>query len=97
MTSLKKPESIGELKAMIVRSRLRLPEQQERVARAILARPDIVAFGTISSVASTCVVSPSTVVRVANALGFETFKEFKLFFRQYLRSVSASGRAISFE
>ncbi|MGY5811764.1 MurR/RpiR family transcriptional regulator [Rhizobium sp. LEGMi198b] len=82
---------------MVVAAGLRLPERQERVARAILARPDVVAFGTISSVASACVVSPSTVVRAANALGFETFKELKLFSRQHMRSLSASGRVISFQ
>lgn len=97
MNSLKRPESVNEQKAMIVAAGLRLPEQQERVARAILARPDLVAFGTISSVASACVVSPSTVVRVANVLGFETFKELRLFFQQHMRSLSESGRAISFQ
>ncbi|MDF0661754.1 MurR/RpiR family transcriptional regulator [Rhizobium sp. L18] len=77
---------------MITAAGLRLPEQQERVARKMLARPDIVAFGTISSVAGECVVSPSTVVRVANALGFDTFRELKCFFQQHLRSISGAPR-----
>ncbi|ENN84923.1 hypothetical protein RHSP_83084 [Rhizobium freirei PRF 81] len=85
---MKKPNDVRELKGMIAAAGLRLPEQQERVARVALARPDIVAFGTISSLANECVVSPSTVVRMANALGFETFKEFKSLFRQHLRSVA---------
>jgi DNA-binding MurR/RpiR family transcriptional regulator len=90
--TMKKPDSIRELKGMIAASGLRLPEQQERVARTVLARPDIAAFGTINSLASECVVSPSTVVRTANALGFETFREFKTLFRQHLRSASSDRR-----
>ncbi|MGY5810037.1 MurR/RpiR family transcriptional regulator [Rhizobium sp. LEGMi198b] len=90
--TLTKPKSVSELKGMIVAAGLRLPEQQERVARTALARPDIVAFGTISSLASECVVSPSTVMRVAGALGFDNFKEFKLLFQQHLRSIAASNR-----
>ncbi|MBB3649639.1 DNA-binding MurR/RpiR family transcriptional regulator [Rhizobium sp. BK619] len=92
--TLQKPNSIAELKGMITAAGLRLPEQQERVARKMLARPDIVAFGTISSVAGECVVSPSTVVRVANALGFDTFRELKCCFQQHLRSISGAARPV---
>ncbi|AYG64454.1 MurR/RpiR family transcriptional regulator [Rhizobium jaguaris] len=75
---------IGQLKDMIVATNLRLPEQQERVARIALFDPDVVAFGTTASLAQRCMVAPSTVVCVANALGFATFKEFRHIFRQHL-------------
>ncbi|MDF0699421.1 MurR/RpiR family transcriptional regulator [Rhizobium sp. MC63] len=86
-----KPTSISELKQFIVATGLRLPEQQERVARLALAHPEIVAFGTAHSLADRCMVSPSTVVRVANALGFESFKEFRQFFRQHVRAVAGTA------
>ncbi|MBY3026987.1 MurR/RpiR family transcriptional regulator [Rhizobium leguminosarum] len=86
-----KPTSVSELKQFIVATRLRLPEQQERVARIALANPEAVAFGTARSLAEKCVVAPSTVVRVANALGFESFREFRQLFRQHVRSISAQG------
>ncbi|MEK1929150.1 MAG: MurR/RpiR family transcriptional regulator [Pararhizobium sp.] len=73
---------------MIVASRLCLPEQQERVARTALAHPEIVAFCTAQSLADQCVVSPSTVVRVATALGFDNFREFRQVFRQHIREIS---------
>ena len=83
-----KPTNVSELKQLIVATGLRLPEQQERVARLALAHPEIVAFGTAHSLASRCVVSPSTVVRVANALGFASFKEFRQCFRQHVRLIT---------
>ncbi|WP_306801670.1 MULTISPECIES: MurR/RpiR family transcriptional regulator [Agrobacterium] len=73
---------------MIVATRLRLPEQQERVARTALAHPETVAFGTAQTLADRCVVSPSTVVRVATALGFDNFREFQQVFRQHIRKIS---------
>ncbi|WP_352943509.1 hypothetical protein [Mesorhizobium sp. M1050] len=80
--------TIAELKDMIVATRLSLPEQQERVARTALAHPEIVAFGTAQSLADRCEVSPSTVVRVATALGFDNFREFRQVFRQHIREIS---------
>jgi len=94
--TMKKPDNVRELKRMIAAVGLRLPEQQERLARVVLARPDIVAFGTINSLANECLVSPSTVVRMANALGFSTFREFKTLFRQHLRA-AASERHVAKE
>jgi DNA-binding MurR/RpiR family transcriptional regulator len=86
--NIRKPTTIAELKDMIVATGLSLPEQQERVARTALARPEIVAFGTAQSLADRCVVSPSTVVRVATALGFDNFREFRQVFRQHIREIS---------
>ncbi|WP_342587627.1 hypothetical protein [Rhizobium aethiopicum] len=51
----------------------------------------MIAFGTISSVAVACHVSPSTVARVATSLGFDSFKQFQACFRQHLRNRSASA------
>ncbi|MER8429223.1 MurR/RpiR family transcriptional regulator [Mesorhizobium caraganae] len=86
--TIRKPTTIAELKDMIVATRLSLPEQQERVARTALAHPEIVAFGTAQSLADRCGVSPSTVVRVATALGFDNFREFRQVFRQHIREIS---------
>lgn len=80
-----RPANLIDLKQWVVANRLILPTQQELVARAVLARPDVVAFGTTASVARLCSVSPSTVLRVSTALGFGGFREFRNFFRQHLR------------
>ena len=86
--TIRKPTTIAERKEMIVATRLSLPKQQERVARTALAHPEIVAFGTAQSLEDRCVVSPSTVVRVATALGFDNFREFRQAFRQHFRESS---------
>ncbi|MBY5318586.1 MurR/RpiR family transcriptional regulator [Rhizobium leguminosarum] len=80
-----RPANLIDLKQWVVANRLTLPTQQELVARAVLTRPDVVAFGTTASVARLCSVSPSTVLRVSTALGFGGFREFRNFFRQHLR------------
>lgn len=84
---LAKPTTMAELKSIIAATRLRLPEQQERVARVALAHPDFVACGTAHSLVGHCVVSPSTVVRAAKALGFESCKEFRQVFRHHIRRI----------
>lgn len=86
--TIRKLTTIAELKDMIVATRLCLPAQQERVARTALAYPEVVAFGTARSLANRCGVSPSTVVRVATALGFDNFREFRQVFRQQIREIS---------
>lgn len=86
--TIRKPTTVAELKDMIVATGLSLPEQQERVARTALAYPEIVAFGTAQSLANRCGVSPSTVVRVVTALGFDNFREFRKVFRQHIREIS---------
>jgi len=57
-------------------------------ARTARAHPEIVAFGTAQSLADRCGVSPSTVARVAIALGFDNFREFRQVFRQHIREIS---------
>lgn len=84
--TFKTPTSIQEIKGLMMTGSLRLSEPQGRVARTVLARPHMVAFGTIGSLARECAVSPATVVRVANSLGFDRFSQFKRVFRTHLLS-----------
>ncbi|NKL38534.1 MurR/RpiR family transcriptional regulator [Rhizobium leguminosarum bv. viciae] len=93
--NLKRPNDLTELKAMIVKTGLTLPEQQERAARIALTNPELIAFGTVASVALKCSVSPSTVVRVATALGFASFRDFKTFFRQHLKTSRLAEQSIN--
>ncbi|WP_026613101.1 MurR/RpiR family transcriptional regulator [Ensifer aridi] len=84
------PTNVTELKGLIASRALKLPKQLEQVARLALARPDVVAFGSARSIAVACSVSPTTVARLATALGFDSFREFKLFFQQHLRGTASS-------
>jgi DNA-binding MurR/RpiR family transcriptional regulator len=80
------PQDINQLKGLVARRVVNLSDQQELVARALFANPEMIAFGSASSIATACNVSPSTVVRVAKAFGFEAFRDFREVFRRELRS-----------
>jgi DNA-binding MurR/RpiR family transcriptional regulator len=84
----RRPNDLAELKGMIANRAFTLPEQQERVARRALASPAAIAFGTASSIATECSVSPATVVRLATALGFENFRDFRTFFQRHLKRIA---------
>ncbi|WP_342028750.1 MurR/RpiR family transcriptional regulator [Sinorhizobium glycinis] len=86
----KPPTDVIELKGMFASRSLRLPKQLEQVARLALARPDVIAFGSARSIAAVCSVSPTSVTRLATALGFDSFQDFKLFFQQHLRRTANS-------
>lgn len=70
------PSNLRELKAMIAKKEVVFPGERKRVMRAILDHPDIIAFGTATSIADECGVSTATVVRLAGHLGFRKFRDF---------------------
>jgi DNA-binding MurR/RpiR family transcriptional regulator len=86
----KPPTNVTELKGMFASRALKLPKQLEQVARLALERPEVVAFGSARLIAVACSVSPTTVTRLATALGFDSFRDFKLFFQQHLRRTAKS-------
>jgi DNA-binding MurR/RpiR family transcriptional regulator len=51
----------------------RLTAAERRVARAVLERPNLVAFGTVAELASASGAGAATVVRLATKLGFDGF------------------------
>jgi DNA-binding MurR/RpiR family transcriptional regulator len=91
MTTQHRPRDVNELKVLIAKRAVVLSEQQERVTRAALSNPELVAFGTSSSVATASSVSPSTVGRVTHAFGFGSFRDFRDIFRRHLQSELAAG------
>ncbi|MCA1370845.1 MurR/RpiR family transcriptional regulator, partial [Bradyrhizobium sp. BRP14] len=88
------PTNVTGLKGLIASRALKLPKQLEQVARLALARPDVVAFGSARSIAVACSVSPTTVARLATALGFDSFRDFKLFFQHGVMGSSSSRRQL---
>ncbi len=54
-----------------------LSPQERRVADLILSDPSAVAFGTVASVAIAAGVGNSTVMRFANAIGFDGFSDLQ--------------------
>ncbi len=61
----------------IVAAKDELPPAERRVAEAVLADPEVVAFGTVAQVASRASTSGPTVVRLAGRLGFGGFADLQ--------------------
>jgi len=59
----------------------RMPEltpTERRVAETVLADPSVVQASTITQLAAACDASPATIGRLARALGFEGYPEFRV-------------------
>ncbi|MGV1822506.1 MurR/RpiR family transcriptional regulator [Agrobacterium tumefaciens] len=84
-STVQKPKTVYDLRNMLEVKSLRLSSHQERVARTAVACPDVVAFGTATSLAVCCSVTQSTVVRLATSLGFESYREFRRVFQQHVK------------
>jgi DNA-binding MurR/RpiR family transcriptional regulator len=63
-----------------------LPKRLRQVASFLAEHPDEIALGTAAAVAARAGVQPSTLVRFAQALGYEGFSELQHVFRARLRS-----------
>ncbi|WDZ81613.1 MurR/RpiR family transcriptional regulator (plasmid) [Ensifer adhaerens] len=83
-SDLKINQSVDDLKRKIVSGRIAVRGAQGTVLGMLLARPDLVAFGTVQSVASECGVSGTTIVRVACKVGYSNFREMKIAFQKHI-------------
>jgi DNA-binding MurR/RpiR family transcriptional regulator len=79
------PRDFETLRALIVERRDALPKRLAQVAVHALDNPDEIAFGTAASVAQAAMVQPSTLVRLAQAFGYQGFSELQEVFRSRLR------------
>lgn len=85
------PPSIREIKQLIIERRIDFPTLLEQAMRLLLSMPEIIAFGSLRSVARTCGVSGSTIIRLASRSGYSSFKEMKAAFRQHLITVARTN------
>lgn len=79
------PRDFETLRAIIVERAEALPKRLAQVAVYALDNPDEIAFGTAASVAQAAAVQPSTLVRFAQAFGYQGFSELQEVFRSRLR------------
>jgi len=78
------PATLEELKHLIAKRHIVFPDSLERVARQIIERPELMAFESAAAIARHCEVSQTTVHRLAQHIGFRTFREFRLLLRAHL-------------
>lgn len=84
------PRDFWTLRNLIVARSESLPKRLAQVAAHAMANPDDVAFGTAASIAEQAGVQPSTLVRFAQAFGYQGFSELQDVFRDRLRDRRSS-------
>jgi len=84
------PRDFWSLRNLMVSRKDTLPKRLAQVAVYAMANPDDVAFGTAASIAEKAEVQPSTLVRFAQAFGYQGFSELKNVFQDRLRDRPSS-------
>jgi len=77
---------------LIAQRRVRLGGRATSVAEFLADNPMEAAFGSAPGVARLCAVSPPTVLRLAQTLGFENYSALREVFRRPLRVASDERR-----
>ena len=86
------PVSLEELKQSIATRRITFPLRVERVARKVLAEPELMAFESASQIARSIGVSTSTVMRFVTHIGFRNIDHARRIFQAELRRRLIYGR-----
>ena len=80
------PRSFAAFRDLLIERRATLPKRLSQVAGFALDNPEDMAFGTVAAVADLAGVQPSTLVRFAQALGYEGFSDLQTVFHSLLRN-----------
>jgi DNA-binding MurR/RpiR family transcriptional regulator len=73
------------LRAQIIARAGAMPKRLAQIAEFAIASPDEMALGTVGSIAARVGVQPSTLVRFAQALGFQGFSDLQAVYRRKLQ------------
>jgi DNA-binding MurR/RpiR family transcriptional regulator len=80
------PRDFEGLKTHLVAAHAALPKRLKQAADFALHHPDDVAFGTVAEIAAKAGVQPSTLVRLAQAIGYGGFSDLQQVFRARLKA-----------
>lgn len=78
------PQTYRELETLITAEYATLSKRLQQTARFMLDHPQEVALATVAKIAEQAEVTPSTLIRLANSLGFKGFTEMQQLFRSRL-------------
>lgn len=84
MTEEKLPDTLEELEQTIAERYDELSKRLQQAARYLMENPRDVAFETVAIIAQKAGVTPSTLIRFANAFGYQGFSEMQRLFRSKL-------------
>jgi len=77
------PRDLQELRALIAQRRVKLPKRLLQAGEFALAHPQEIALNTAAEIAVKAGVQPSTLVRFAQALGYNGFSDLQAVFRSH--------------
>lgn len=80
------PRTFEELRDLVATRQSSLPKRLAQAAKFALAHPDEIALGTAASIAGAADVQPSTLVRLAQHLGYEGFSDLQAVFLDRLKN-----------
>lgn len=83
------PLTFDDLKTEIARRQVDLPARLRQIAEFAVMHPNDMALGTVASIAGRAHVQPSSIVRFANAFGYDGFSALQQIFRS--RLVAGAG------
>jgi len=78
------PLTFDDLKTEIARRQVELPARLRQIAEFAVMHPNEMALGTVATIAGRARVQPSSIVRFANAFGYDGFSALQLVFRSRL-------------
>ena len=86
------PTTFNELKDAIAENYPTLSKQLQKIARFVLEYPEDMALETVAVIAERAAVQPSSMIRFAQALGFDGFSDMQQVFRTVLVTRSGNYR-----
>jgi DNA-binding MurR/RpiR family transcriptional regulator len=86
-----RPTSYEELREEIARRHGELSDRLQRIAVYAVEQPNEIALNTVSALAGAIGVQPSSIVRFANAFGYDGFSEMQQVFRSRLVAEASPG------
>jgi DNA-binding MurR/RpiR family transcriptional regulator len=86
------PTTFNELKDTIAENYPALSGQLQKIARFVLEYPEDMALETVAVIAKRAAVQPSSMIRFAQALGFDGFSDMQQVFRSVLVTRSGNYR-----
>ena len=85
MLGYSRPRTYEELRALLSSATVRLPRQLREVASYVARNPSDFAVGNTVEISRRAGVQPSTLVRFAQALGFQGFSDLQDIFKDYVK------------
>ncbi|MGV1755046.1 MurR/RpiR family transcriptional regulator [Agrobacterium sp. CG674] len=80
------PVDFDSLRVLIKAKNRTFPKRLSQVARYLIDNPDETALGSVGSIAEAAQVTPSTVMRFAQLLGYDGFTALQEIFRRNIRA-----------